>query len=172
MMKNKCVFLDRDGVLNEDSPNYAYQLDQFKILPGVPEALQRLKDAGYLLIVVTNQSGIALGIYTQQEMKACHNYLQETCGGIIDYFYFSPYHPKVTESLSRKPGALLFEKGIARFNVDPQASWMIGDRERDLIPAKQLGVKTVLISNETTPGSLWNFTVPDLTTATQQILSK
>lgn len=172
MMKNKCVFLDRDGVLNEDSPNYAYQLDQFKILPGVPEALHRLKEAGYLLIVVTNQSGIALGIYTQQEMKACHNYLQETCGGIIDYFYFSPYHPKVTESLSRKPGALLFEKGIARFNVDPQASWMIGDRERDLIPAKQLGMKTVLISNETTPGSLWNFTVPDLTTATQQILSK
>ncbi|MEZ4944929.1 MAG: HAD family hydrolase [Cyclobacteriaceae bacterium] len=169
MMKSKCVFLDRDGVLNEDRPDYAYQLDHFKILKGVPEALQQLKDAGYLLIVVTNQSGIAQGIYTQQEMEKCHNYLQEQCGGVIDYFYFSPYHPKVSESLGRKPGTLLFEKGIAKFNIDPQLSWMVGDRGRDLIPAKQLGMKTILIGN-TTCGEE-DFIEADLTAATRRIVT-
>jgi D-glycero-D-manno-heptose 1,7-bisphosphate phosphatase len=169
MMKSKCVFLDRDGVLNEDRPNYAYHLDHFKILPGVPGALQQLKNAGYLLIVVTNQSGIAQGIYTQQEMEMCHHYLQEKCGGLIDYFYFSPYHPKVSESLGRKPGTLLFEKGIAKFNIDPELSWMIGDRERDLIPAKQLGMKTILIGSETCGAE--DFMVEDLTAATDRILN-
>ncbi|MEQ9414244.1 MAG: HAD family hydrolase [Cyclobacteriaceae bacterium] len=169
MGKSKCVFLDRDGVLNEDRPDYAYQLDHFKILPGVPEALQGLKDAGYLLIVVTNQSGIAQGIYTQQEMEMCHNYLQEKCGGLIDHFYFSPYHPKLTESLGRKPGTLLFEKGIAKFGIDPELSWMIGDRERDLIPAKQLGMKTILIGSETC--GVEDFVVVDLTLAIKTILN-
>jgi len=172
MTKSKCVFLDRDGVLNEDRPDYSYQLDHFKILPGVPQALRQLKEAEYLLVVVTNQSGISQGIYSQQDMEACHKYLQEKCRGLIDHFYFSPYHPKVTESLGRKPGSLLFEKGIAKFNIDPTMSWMIGDRERDLAPAKRLGISTVLISNEPEPGSHWDFTVPDLATATQQILSR
>lgn len=165
------MFLDRDGVLNEDRPDYSYQLDHFKILPGVPQALRQLKEAEYLLIVVTNQSGISQGIYSQQEMKACHKYLQEKCGGLIDHFYFSPYHPKVTESLGRKPGSLLFEKGIAKFNIDPTISWMVGDRERDLIPAKQLGVRTILISQEGIPESPGDFTASNLTKATQLILS-
>ena len=162
--------MDRDGVLNEDRPDYAYLLDHFKILPGVPESLQQLKAAGYLLIVVTNQSGIAQGIYSQQEMEACHNYLQEKCGGLIDHFYFSPYHPKITESLGRKPGTLLFEKGIAKFNIDPHHSWMIGDRERDLIPAKQLGMKTILVGTESESGKYDDFQATDLVAATQIII--
>lgn len=170
--KSKCVFLDRDGVLNEDRPDYSYQLEHFKILPGVPQALQQLKEAGYFLIVVTNQSGISQGIYSQRDMEACHKYLQKECEGAIDHFYFSPYHPKVTESLGRKPGTLLFEKGIAKFNIDPMNSWMIGDRERDLIPAKQLGMRTVLINNETKSEGQWDFTAPDLATAAKKILSK
>jgi len=114
----KCVFLDRDGVLNEDNPNYTYRVDQFKILPGVVEALHELKSAGYLLVVVTNQSGIAQGIYTQAEMEACHQYLQDACGHLIDHFYFSPCHPTVSASLTRKPGTLMFEKAKAKFNID------------------------------------------------------
>ncbi|HPI79415.1 MAG TPA: HAD-IIIA family hydrolase, partial [Cyclobacteriaceae bacterium] len=80
-LKNKCVFLDRDGVLNEDRPDYSYHLEHFRVLPGVPLALRQLKNAGYLLIVVTNQSGISKGVYTQQDMEACHDYLQQVCGG-------------------------------------------------------------------------------------------
>lgn len=170
MMKNKCVFLDRDGVLNEDRPDYAYQLDHFKILPGVPESLQHLKAAGYLLIVVTNQSGIAQGIYSEQDMEVCHAYLEEKCDGLIDHFYFSPYHPRITESLGRKPGTLLFEKGIAKFNIDPHLSWMIGDRERDLIPAKQLGMKTILVGAGAESGEYDDYHATDLVAATQIII--
>ena len=107
---NKCVFLDRDGVLNEDDPNYTFVVSKFKILPDVPEALKMLKQQGYLLVVVTNQSGIAQGLYTIDQMQACHTYMQQQCGNIIDHFYFSPYHPSVTQSLLRKPGTLMFEK--------------------------------------------------------------
>lgn len=168
---NKCIFLDRDGVLNEDRPDYSYRLDHFKILPGVKDALTKLKDAGYLLVVVTNQSGISQGIYTQADMEKCHAYFQEYCGNLIDHFYFSPYQPRVTESLGRKPGTLLFEKAIAKFSVDPTQSWMIGDRGRDLIPAKKLSMRTIQIGDEVEPENKGDFAVTDLSEATRIILS-
>jgi len=107
---NRCVFLDRDGVLNKDNPLYTYNVEAFIILPGVVEAVRLLKKEGFRLIVVTNQSGIAQGIYTQDQMEACHQYFQDKSGNSIDHFYFCPYHPSVTESLARKPGTLMFEK--------------------------------------------------------------
>jgi D-glycero-D-manno-heptose 1,7-bisphosphate phosphatase len=150
-MKNevrRAVFLDRDGVLNEDNPNYTYDLPHFKILPGVPEAIRKLKSAGYLLIVVTNQSGIDKGIYSIEQMKACHEFLQTKCERAIDHFYYSPYHRTVTNSLLTKPGSLMFEKAIAKFNIDVSSSWMIGDRGRDLAPARLLGIKTIQIGDD------------------------
>lgn len=145
---NKCVFLDRDGVINKDNPNYTYRVDSFEILPGVLEALEKLKSAGYLLLIVTNQSGIAQGIYTQQEMEECHAYFQKMCNNRIDHFYFCPHHPTVTASLARKPGKLMFEKAIAKFNIDVKQSWMVGDRGRDIIPARQLGIRTIQLGDE------------------------
>ncbi len=162
--------MDRDGVLNEDRPDYSYRLDHFKILPGVPEALLQLKSAGFLLVVITNQSGIAQGIYTQVEMETCHQYLQGKCGGVIDYFYFSPYHPTVTASLARKPGTLMFEKAIARFGISPEISWMVGDRARDLIPAKQLGIRTIQVGNEAEPAHKGDYMVNSLAQAVPIIL--
>ncbi|MEQ8302439.1 MAG: HAD-IIIA family hydrolase [Cyclobacteriaceae bacterium] len=169
--QNSCVFLDRDGVLNVDRPSYAYRIEHFNIIEGVPEALARLKKAGNLLIVVTNQSGISQGIYTQQEMETCHQFLQEKCLGLIDHFYFSPYHPKVTESLSRKPGSLLFEKAIAKFSIDTGRSWMIGDRGRDLVPAKKLGIKTIQIGNEVESENRGDYEVRNLTEAAEVVLT-
>lgn len=145
---NRCVFLDRDGVINKDNPNYTFLVKAFEILPGVVEGLLNLKAAGFKLVVITNQSGIAQGIYSIQQMKECHQFFQQQCGGIIDAFYFSPYHPSVTDSLLRKPGTLMFEKAIARFSVDVEKSWMVGDRGRDLIPAKKLGIKTIQVGDE------------------------
>jgi D-glycero-D-manno-heptose 1,7-bisphosphate phosphatase len=145
---NRCVFLDRDGVINKDNPNYTFLIEKFEILPGVIEGLHSLKKAGFKLVVITNQSGIAQGIYTIPQMKECHQYFQEQAGGIIDAFYYSPYHPSVTDSLLRKPGTLMFEKAIARFQVDVKTSWMVGDRGRDLIPAKKLGLKTIQVGDE------------------------
>ncbi len=167
----KCVFLDRDGVLNVDRPSYSYSLEHFKIIPGVGQSLKLLKDAGYLLVVVTNQSGIAQGIYTQKEMEACHAYFQEQTGKLIDHFYFSPYHPSVTASLSRKPGSLLFEKAIARFAISTESSWMVGDRGRDLIPARKLGIKTIQVGDQVEPENKGDFTVNDLAEASRIILS-
>src|SRR5688572_17454743 len=127
-----CVFLDRDGVLNAERGDYTYRTEDFEIINGVPEALNLLKENGYLLIVITNQAGIAKGLYTKEQVFACHDKLQHACGNIIDALYFAPLHPTVSESLSRKPDSLMLEKAIAKFNIDPEKSWLVGDKKRDL----------------------------------------
>jgi D-glycero-D-manno-heptose 1,7-bisphosphate phosphatase len=169
---SRCVFLDRDGVLNQDNPNYSYRVEEFKILPGVIEAIALLKEAGFLLVVVTNQSGIAQKIYTEAQMRECHDYLQSACSHRIDHFYFCPHHPSVTASLARKPGTLMFEKAIAKFNIDVTTSWMVGDRGRDIIPARDLGIATIQIGHEIEPANKADFAVDDLRQAAQLILSK
>lgn len=145
---NKCIFLDRDGVINKDYVDYVFTVEKFQLLDGVPEALKKLKDAGYLLILITNQSGIIKGIYSEEDVKITHEHMQKVTGNVIDYIYFSPYHQKWTNSLSRKPNTLMFEKAIARFDVDVSESWMIGDKRRDLIPAKHLHLKTIIVDND------------------------
>lgn len=166
-----CVFLDRDGVLNRDRANYTYQLTDFEILPGVPAALRALRDAQFLRVVITNQAGIAKGIYTRGQMGRCHEYLQMTTGHLINKFYYAPYHPSITESLTRKPDSLMLEKAIARFGVAVGQSWMIGDAERDLIPAQKLGLRTIRIS-ETAIDTVGHFTAPSLYEAVKIILDQ
>jgi D-glycero-D-manno-heptose 1,7-bisphosphate phosphatase len=169
---NKCVFLDRDGVLNVDNPKYTYRTSEFHIIPGVPEALYRMKEAGYLLIVVTNQSGIARGIYSRRQMELCHIYLQDACDHVIDHIYFSPYHESVTNSLTKKPASLLFEKAIAKFGVNTKRSWMIGDRSRDLVPAKRLGIKTIQIGDECVAPDVGDYKVDTLLEASYLITKR
>lgn len=142
---NKCVFLDRDGVINKDFVDYAYTLNRFIILEGVREAVKLLKDAGYLLVIVTNQSGIAKGIYTVDQMHECHEYMQEELEHRIDKIYYAPGHQSISESLSRKPGTLMFERAIAKFDIDVRQSWMIGDKKRDLIPAIKMNLRTIQV---------------------------
>lgn len=166
-----CVFLDRDGVLNKDDVNYTWELDKFEILDGVKEALQQLKAAGFKLVVITNQSGIDKGIYGHEDVAKCHAYLQEQTGHCIDKFYYSPYHRSKTESLARKPGTLFFEKAISRFGIDVKRSFMVGDMERDLIPAKQMGLKTFLIKARTQESSYADDIVDSLLSASKKILN-
>lgn len=142
---NKCVFLDRDGVLNKERGDYTYNIEDFEVLPKVTEALKILKKNNFLLIVITNQAGISRDIYSREQMNACHDKLQSSCGGLIDAIYYCPYHPTITASIARKPDTLMFEKAISKFNIDVTKSWMIGDKERDVIPAKKLGINAVLI---------------------------
>lgn len=166
----KCIFLDRDGVLNKDKVDYVYRIEDHIILDGVVEALQRFKHQNYLLIIITNQSGIAKGLYSSADVMACYDLLQEACGGIIDGIYYASYHPDYnSENLTRKPESLLFEKAIAKFDIDVSQSWMVGDKERDLIPAKKLGIKTVFLqyNNETCHS---DFTVKSLLEASHKIL--
>lgn len=153
---NKCVFLDRDGVINKDYVDYVYSAQKLEILPGVVESLQALKAAGYLLIVITNQSGIAQGVYTREQMHETHRLIQEACGGVIDHIYFAPWHPRVSNSLTRKPGSLMFERAIARHKVNVAQSWMVGDKDRDLIPAKKVGLKTIQVDHADSPRADFN----------------
>jgi len=141
----KCVFLDRDGVINEEIGDYILKFEDFRISKGIIKILNELKKRGFLLIVITNQAGIAKGLYTHEDVQRCHDFFQAESANLIDQYYYSPYHPSETESLARKPGSLLFEKAMYKYNIDASQSWMIGDRERDLIPAKKLGMKTIRV---------------------------
>jgi D-glycero-D-manno-heptose 1,7-bisphosphate phosphatase len=169
---NKCIFLDRDGVINKDYVDYAYSLDKFIILDGVLESLQKLKEAGFKLAIITNQSGIAKGVYTREDMQTCHDYLQEQCGGIIDEIQYAPYHPIVTESLTRKPNSLMFEKAISKLQADISQSWMLGDKERDLIPAKKLGIKSILVEPELQKNSISDYQCNSLIEAVKTVILK
>lgn len=166
---NKCVFLDRDGVINKEQGTYTFKIDEFKIIPGVREALSVLHQNGYLLIVVTNQAGITRGVYTKKDMKECHAYMMEETRNLIDKVYYASYYPDFSNSLLRKPDSLMFEKAMAKFNIDPNASWMVGNSERDIIPAVKLGIRTIFIGNETPPAKT-KFIVKDLLEASKKII--
>lgn len=144
---NKCIFLDRDGVLNEEVGTYVFKKEEFKIINGVKEAISKLKQAGYLLIVITNQSGIAKGLYTKNEVFQCHELLQNECDNSLDDLYFCPHHEDYnTASLLKKPNSLMIEKAMAKHNIDPQKSWFVGDQERDLQAGANVGVSTLHIT--------------------------
>ena len=168
---NKAVFLDRDGVLNEEIGTYVWEPDKFSILPGVPESLARLKAAGYYLIVVTNQAGIAKKLYTAAEVRACHAKLQAACGSIIDALYFSDAHPSVSESILRKPASGMLEKAVARFGLDVSQCWIVGDRLRDMQAGAAVGVRGILVGEG---GNAEDFAphVADLRAATDIILGQ
>jgi D-glycero-D-manno-heptose 1,7-bisphosphate phosphatase len=153
--QSKCVFLDRDGVLNKELGDYLAKLEDLIIPEGVPEGLKLLKDAGFLLIVITNQAGIAKGLYGPELVYAIHEQMQEASGRILDDLYFSPYHPDFSgKSLSRKPDSLLIEKAIAKYDINPDGSWMIGDRSRDMEAGHKAGLRTihVVTGNENSAG--------------------
>lgn len=170
--QNKCVFLDRDGVLNKELGDYLYKLDDLIVPDGVPEALKLLKNAGFLLIVITNQAGIAKGLYTADSVLAIHNRIQEIAGVVLDDIYFSPHHEKYSSrSLSRKPDSLMLEKAIAKYKIEVSQSWMVGDRERDVEAGKKTGLKTIQIiqGNEISAG---DYAAANLLEAARIIISR
>jgi D-glycero-D-manno-heptose 1,7-bisphosphate phosphatase len=148
----RTVFLDRDGVLNEKMPEgeYVRSPSQFRVLAGVPEAIARLKDAGKRVVVVSNQRGIALGLYTAADVEAIHAALQsdlQARGTEIDAFFFCP-HDK-DECNCRKPLGGLFEQAVARFpEITAETSVMIGDSLSDIEFGRRLGMMTVFIDGD------------------------
>lgn len=172
-MVNKAVFLDRDGVLNVEIGDYVYRDEDFIVVSQVPEALRRLKEAGYVLVVVTNQGGIAKGLYTAQEVWKLHQLLQEVSGNALDALYYSPYHDSTSKSLMRKPDSLMFERAIARFDIDPAQSWIVGDAERDLLAGHKVGIKGILVPSHKEQNSIYaQHIAADLYEATDFILGQ
>ena len=145
---NKALFLDRDGVLNRERGEYTYLVNDFDILPTVIPTLKKAQELGYLLIVITNQGGIAKGIYNHTHVEEVHDYLKTTLLNsdveLNDIFY-SPHHQDFSKSLDRKPGSLMLEKAIAIYNIDSSKSFMIGDSQRDITASEAVNVKGFLI---------------------------
>ena len=148
MSLRPCLFLDRDGVINHDPGDYTKNLSEFTILPTVMEALTLAKEAGFVVVLVTNQGGLAKGLYTHEDVADIHAHLTHVCEAngtpILDIFY-SPHHPSTGKSLSRKPGSWMVERACAKHQLDPLQSWMVGDKQRDLDAASPVGVRGVLI---------------------------
>lgn len=144
---NKAVFLDRDGVINVER-GYTHRIEDFVILPDVVEYLQLFLKKGYLIIVVSNQSGVAKNLYTQEDVEVVHSFLtNELIKSDIKLseIYYCIHHPDVSKCICRKPDSLFVEKALARFNIDPGLSYFIGDKERDIQAAEKAGVKGILI---------------------------
>ncbi|HNQ67758.1 MAG TPA: HAD family hydrolase [Bacteroidales bacterium] len=147
-IKNKAVFLDRDGVINLERGRYTCKPDDFILNEGIAESVKVLNDSGFLVIVISNQGGIAKSLYAISDVLDIHekfcDLLKET-DAVIDDFFFCPHHDSISNCLCRKPGSLLFEKAIAIYNIDSSKSFMIGDSERDVQAAEKLGIKGILI---------------------------
>ena len=158
--KRPCIFLDRDGVINsnmDEHPNVA----DFKLLPGVVEAIRKINQSGYLAVVVTNQPMIAKGFLTFDELSQMHKRMETLLGeehAYLDGIYFCPHHPHKgfagevvdlkIDCECRKPKAGMLFKAQEDFNIDLGKSWMIGDSERDIQAGKNAGCKTIFISSE------------------------
>lgn len=147
---NKAIFLDRDGVLNHEIYDYITKLEDFEILEYQIAPLKRLYDEGYLLIIITNQGGIALNRYTEETLAEMHKALYasfEKQGAFIKHAYYCPHHPTVSEECNcRKPKSGMLLEAIAAYNIDPALSIMIGDKPRDVEAANGAGVKGILIA--------------------------
>jgi len=145
----KAIFIDRDGVINNESNHYyIYKLDEFIINDGIVEALQLLSKNDFLIIVITNQGGISKGMYTKSDVDIIHNYFEKTMaenGVEIAEFYYCPHHSDIEKCLCRKPDSLMIEKAIARFDIDVKQSFLIGDSKRDIEAGKKAGLECFLI---------------------------
>jgi D-glycero-D-manno-heptose 1,7-bisphosphate phosphatase len=146
---NKAIFFDRDGVINDDKDYYyVTQVDMFHINPGIISLMQHIKQLGFLSIVITNQAGINKGLYSKDTVDQIHKKMLDilaTYDLSIDEVYYCPHHPDFTKCLCRKPGTLMIDKAIARFNIDPSQSYFIGDRDTDVEAGLNAGLKTIKV---------------------------
>lgn len=150
-MKNKAIFLDRDGTINIDH-GYVYEWDNFEFISGVPETLKRLKEEGFLLIVLTNQSGVARGYYNEEHILKLHcnvnSFLENRYGFVIDKFYYCPHHIDGTiekykvDCKCRKPKIGMLEQAVDDFDIELDDSFMVGDKDSDnILPNKLKFIK-------------------------------
>ncbi len=150
---NKVVFLDRDGTINVEV-DYLHKKEDFKFEENADKAIKIINDLGYKVIVVTNQSGIARGYYTENDLKTLHVYLDEELkkiGAKVDAYYYCPHHPNAKldeykiDCECRKPEIGMFMEAAKDFSIDFSNSIIVGDKISDLEAGVRLGMKTVLV---------------------------
>ena len=145
----KAVFFDRDGTINSDEGHYyIYKTEDFVFNPGVVQGMKRLQEAGFLLFVVTNQGGIAKGIYSHDDVAKVHHRMcseLETIGVNLTKIYYCPHHESVAFCKCRKPSPYFVNLAIKEFNLDRNHCWFIGDSTRDVECAINAGIQPVKI---------------------------
>lgn len=143
---HKTVFLDRDGLINQQAPEHDYikSWGEFHFLPGVAGAIRRLNDAGYLVLVVTNQRGVARGMMSMSDVDEIHETMCRTldeAGAHIEKVYVCPHESGTCNC--RKPDIGLFLQAEQDFEIDKQHSWMVGDSDSDVEAGQRYGIKTI-----------------------------
>jgi D-glycero-D-manno-heptose 1,7-bisphosphate phosphatase len=141
--KRPAVFIDRDGTLIEEV-NFLSSVDDLQVFPYTADALRMLKEKGYWIVVVTNQSGIGRGIYSEADMHAIHEAMQAELGGAIDAFYFCPHLPD-EGCECRKPGLGMINFAQRDMAIDLERSWMIGDKRIDVETGQAAGIGAALV---------------------------
>ena len=139
----KAIFIDRDGTLIEEV-NFLHRVEDLRYFSFTDEAIQLLKSNGFLVIVVTNQSGIGRGIYTENDMHAVHEQIQTDLTEKLDAFYFCPHLPD-EGCKCRKPNLGMIEQAMKDFAIDLENSWMIGDKILDAETGFNAAIKTALV---------------------------
>ena len=172
--KSPAVFLDRDGTLMHDA-DYCSRPDQVKIFDGAADALRRLKDAGYKVIVITNQSGIGRGFFTEKDYRAVEAEVsRQLGGGLIDATYFCPDAPgQLSKCRKPEPGMVL--QAAREHDVDLSRSFLIGDKEIDAECAHNAGVRAIRVRtgfDKMTDGSCADWVTEDLSAAAKIILNE
>lgn len=147
----KAVFLDRDGVLNNEESNYyIFRTEDFFLNEGIGEALRELRDRGYIFIVITNQGGISKGYYTHKDVQNVHSKLQRLLRKEkieLAEIYYCPHHNDNENCLCRKPKSISIEKALARFDIDPKNSYFVGDRDTDMEAATKAGLQRIKVES-------------------------
>lgn len=152
----KAVFLDRDGTIIEDVC-HLHRIEDIRILPGVPEAIRRLNEVGWLVIVVTNQSVVARGLLSEDQLKVIHKVIDKRLanrGARIDAWYYCPHHPGgivreysiECECRKPKPGMLL--RAAREYDITLECSWMVGDKQSDVECGSRLGLRSIQLGRD------------------------
>jgi len=145
------VFIDRDGTLNVDR-HYLHRFEDWEWIPGAVEAIKAFNEAGFLVIVISNQAGVARGMYSEADIKVLHarvdNELRRL-GARIDAYYYCPHHPEFGENRDcacRKPSPGLIFQAQQDWSIDLSRSWMIGDKLSDIEAGEAAGVESILVA--------------------------
>ena len=149
MNKLKTVFLDRDGVINKERSDYIKSISELEIFPNVAKNIELLKNAGFLVVVITNQSVINRGLITHETVDQIHDSIQnylKTNGTSVDRFFYCPHKPNENCNC-RKPKPGLLHQAILELDIDPESSWMIGDNDSDIEASTSIGCKAIKIDN-------------------------
>jgi D-glycero-D-manno-heptose 1,7-bisphosphate phosphatase len=151
---NRAVFLDRDGTVNEEV-GYLSDLSQLRLMPGAGAAIKRLNERGLLVVLVTNQSGVARGYFSESFVQETHGVLKQMLlkeGATIDGIYYCPHHPKAGNSLytmacdCRKPGTGMIDRAARDLNIDVKRSFVVGDKWSDVELGQRAGANSILVN--------------------------